>query len=124
MRRDVRVLLSVIAVCWSALAFESPAGAKIMAGEPPVVARAKAGAASSHGAPSVRRIARRVAQRLRRNRVCQQIINCNFRRRGLGFRGCVSSFSCRRCRFVRRCRRGARGRVCDWRARCGWGGLS
>jgi hypothetical protein len=53
-------------------------------------------------------------------RDCQTIRTCNFRRNG-SYRGCLSSYSCRVCRFVRvAC--GAR-RTCAV-MRCGWGGIS
>jgi len=53
-------------------------------------------------------------------RDCQTITTCNFRRGG-SYRGCLSSYSCRACRFVKvAC--GA-GRVCE-KMRCGWGGVS
>ncbi len=51
---------------------------------------------------------------------CQTIVNCEFRK-GRQFRGCVSSFSCRRCRFVRtKCQIGNDRRTCR-RLRCTWG---
>lgn len=55
------------------------------------------------------------------NRDCQTLLSCNFRRDGR-VRGCLSSYSCRQCRFVAsRCQVGApRGTcqrlVCDWGA--------
>lgn len=50
-------------------------------------------------------------------RDCQTILTCNFRKGG-SYRGCLSSYSCRTCRFVKvAC--GA-GRVCE-KLRCGWG---
>jgi hypothetical protein len=55
------------------------------------------------------------------NRDCQTLLTCNFRRNGQ-VRGCLSSYSCRQCRFVKsRCsvgnRRGnCRRLVCDWGA--------
>ncbi len=53
-------------------------------------------------------------------RDCQTILTCQFKRGG-SFRGCVSSYSCRRCEFVpSRCRiAGTRGGVCE-RLRCTW----
>lgn len=53
-------------------------------------------------------------------RDCQTIRTCNFRKGG-SYRGCLSSYSCRVCRFVKvAC--GA-GRTCE-KMRCGWGGVS
>jgi hypothetical protein len=37
---------------------------------------------------------------LNAGRECQTIRTCNFARRG-GYRGCLSTYSCRVCRFVR-----------------------
>jgi hypothetical protein len=54
-------------------------------------------------------------------RDCQTIRTCNFRRGG-SYRGCLSSYSCRVCRFVRVSCRGAAG-TCQM-LRCGWGGIS
>lgn len=56
------------------------------------------------------------------NRDCQTLLTCNFSRHG-SYRGCVSSYSCRVCRFVRaKCSVGGRrGRICE-RLRCDWGG--
>jgi hypothetical protein len=53
-------------------------------------------------------------------RDCQTVVQCRFRRGGV-YRGCISAFSCRRCRFVRdRCTiQGQRG-TCR-RLRCTWG---
>lgn len=54
-------------------------------------------------------------------RDCQTVLTCNFKRNG-DVRGCLSSYSCRQCRFVNaRCRVGAtrgscRRLVCDWGA--------
>ncbi len=54
-------------------------------------------------------------------RDCQTVVNCNYKRGGV-FRGCVSSFSCRRCRFVTaRCKIGNDRRTCR-KLKCGWGG--
>ncbi len=39
---------------------------------------------------------------------CQTIVRCNFRRGG-DYRGCISAYSCRRCRLVR-------SRICDRRS--------
>ncbi len=55
-------------------------------------------------------------------RDCQTITSCNFRRDG-SYRGCVSSYSCRVCRFVRASCKGLRGGACQ-KLRCGWGGVS
>lgn len=53
-------------------------------------------------------------------RDCQTILTCNFRRNG-SYRGCLSSYSCRACRFVpARCSVGSRRRTCH-QVRCGWG---
>lgn len=55
------------------------------------------------------------------NRDCQTVLTCNFKK-GSEVRGCLSSYSCRQCRFVTaRCSiGGARGKcrrlVCDWGA--------
>jgi hypothetical protein len=53
-------------------------------------------------------------------RDCQTVRTCNFRRGG-SYRGCLSSYSCRVCRFVRVSCSG--GRTCSI-MRCGWGGVS
>jgi len=58
-------------------------------------------------------------------RDCQTIRTCNFRRGG-SYRGCLSTYSCRVCRFVRvSCRGQGLGRrgVCQ-KLRCTWGGIS
>ena len=55
-------------------------------------------------------------------RDCQTIRTCNFRKGG-SYRGCLSSYSCRVCRFVRVPCRGVRGGTCQ-RMRCGWGDVS
>ena len=52
---------------------------------------------------------------------CQTIRTCNFAR-GADVRGCLSSYSCRSCRFVPRCQTIAGKRVCDYQAQCGWRG--
>jgi hypothetical protein len=52
---------------------------------------------------------------------CQTVRTCNFAR-GAAVRGCLSSYSCRRCNFVRTCRAIAGRRQCDYQARCGWRG--
>lgn len=55
------------------------------------------------------------------NRDCQTLLTCNFSKRGT-YRGCVSSYSCRVCRFVRaKCKIGGdRRRICE-RLQCSWG---
>lgn len=53
-------------------------------------------------------------------RDCQTVLACNFRRGG-AYRGCISSYSCRACRFVAaKCSVGDRRRTCR-RLRCDWG---
>jgi hypothetical protein len=53
-------------------------------------------------------------------RDCQTIRACNFGRGG-SYRGCVSSYSCRVCRFVRAsCYIDGSKRVCQ-QMRCTWG---
>lgn len=53
-------------------------------------------------------------------RDCQTVTTCNFARGGR-YRGCVSSYSCRSCRFVvSSCRIGAKSGKCR-RLICGWG---
>jgi hypothetical protein len=49
-------------------------------------------------------------------KLCTVVRSCNFSRRA-AVRGCLSSYSCRRCDFVKRC---ASGR-CEYVSRCGWG---
>ncbi len=55
------------------------------------------------------------------NRDCQTIVTCNYRKGG-SYRGCLSSYSCRVCRFVSaRCSiAGSSNRICQ-RMRCTWG---
>ena len=54
-------------------------------------------------------------------RHCQTLLTCRYRRGGR-FRGCISSFTCRTCRFSRqRCRTVNGRRVCTYPVRCGWG---
>lgn len=53
---------------------------------------------------------------LEAGKVCMVVRSCNFSRRA-AVRGCLSSYSCRQCDFVKRCS----GRRCEWRSRCGWG---
>jgi hypothetical protein len=55
-------------------------------------------------------------------RDCQTIVTCRFARGG-SYRGCLSSYSCRVCRFVAaRCQIGGagRGQQCH-QVRCTWG---
>jgi hypothetical protein len=53
-------------------------------------------------------------------RDCQAIRSCNFSRRG-SYRGCLSSYSCRVCRFVRTtCSVDGNRRLCQ-QMRCTWG---
>jgi len=57
------------------------------------------------------------------NRDCQTLLTCNFRKGG-SWRGCVSSYSCRQCRFVSvPCATvgGRKRRVCQ-RLQCDWNG--
>jgi hypothetical protein len=56
-------------------------------------------------------------------RDCQTIRTCNFRRGG-SYRGCLSSYSCRECRFVRASCRGLGRRGVCRRLVCTWGGVS
>jgi hypothetical protein len=54
-------------------------------------------------------------------RDCQTIRTCSFTRGG-SFRGCLSSYTCRVCRFVpARCEIGGRKTNCQ-EMRCTWGG--
>jgi hypothetical protein len=53
-------------------------------------------------------------------RDCQTLRTCNFARNGT-YRGCLSSYSCRVCRFVRAsCYVDRTKRVCQ-QIRCSWG---
>jgi hypothetical protein len=53
-------------------------------------------------------------------RDCQTIRSCSYSRGGV-YRGCVSSYSCRVCRFVQaRCTVDGQSRVCQ-RLKCSWG---
>jgi len=57
------------------------------------------------------------------NRDCQTLLTCNFRKGG-SWRGCVSSYSCRRCRFVPApCSivGGKKRRICQ-QLQCDWSG--
>jgi hypothetical protein len=54
------------------------------------------------------------------DRDCQVIRSCNFARGGV-YRGCLSSYSCRRCRFIPApCYVDGSRKVCQ-RMRCTWG---
>ena len=54
-------------------------------------------------------------------RDCQVVRSCNFGRYG-AYRGCLSTFTCRVCRFIpARCTLDGAQRVCQ-RIRCTWGG--
>ena len=55
-------------------------------------------------------------------RDCQVVRACNYGRGG-PYRGCVSTYTCRVCRFVRVSCKGLRGGSCQ-KLRCGWGGVS
>ncbi|CPR20092.1 hypothetical protein SAMN04488061_2186 [Filomicrobium insigne] len=53
-------------------------------------------------------------------RDCQTILKCNYKKGG-SFRGCISSYSCRVCKFVpANCQVGGQKRTCQ-RIRCTWG---
>jgi hypothetical protein len=53
-------------------------------------------------------------------RDCQTITTCRFTKGG-SYRGCLSSYSCRVCKFVpARCQIGGRGKICR-QVRCVWG---
>jgi hypothetical protein len=56
-------------------------------------------------------------------RDCQTIRTCNFRRGG-HYRGCLSSYSCRVCHFVRVSCRGLGRRETCRKMICAWGGVS
>jgi len=52
---------------------------------------------------------------------CHVILTCNFRRNA-SVRGCLSSYSCRQCSFVRRSVVSIDGvRRSEWRSSCDWG---
>jgi hypothetical protein len=54
-------------------------------------------------------------------RDCQTVRTCRFERGG-SYRGCLSSYTCRTCRFVKaRCEIGGRSQNCQ-EMRCTWGG--
>ena len=56
------------------------------------------------------------------DRICNTILTCNFARNA-PVRGCLSSYSCRRCAFVKRCQTISGKRICDYQERCGWRGV-
>ena len=56
-------------------------------------------------------------------RDCQTIRTCNYARGG-SYRGCLSSYSCRVCRFVQASCRGLGRRGTCQKLRCSWGGVS
>jgi len=52
---------------------------------------------------------------------CHVILSCNFRR-GASVRGCLSSYSCRQCQFVRHATGSVDGvRRSEWQSVCEWG---
>lgn len=53
---------------------------------------------------------------LEAGKFCTVVRSCNFSKKA-EVRGCLSSYSCRQCDFVKRCSNGR----CEWRSRCGWG---
>ncbi len=53
---------------------------------------------------------------LEAGKFCAVVRSCNFSKKA-DVRGCLSSYSCRQCDFVKRCSGGR----CEWRSRCGWG---
>ena len=57
------------------------------------------------------------ASGLEAGKICQVIRSCNFRRTAK-VRGCLSSYSCRQCKFVKHCSDGR----CEWQSVCTWGG--
>lgn len=53
-------------------------------------------------------------------RKCQTVLTCNYSKGG-SYRGCLSSYSCRQCRFVAaRCSVGSTSGRCQ-KLVCGWG---
>ena len=69
-------------------------------------------------APSV---AQTIAGPANNGRECQTIRTCNFAR-GAEVRGCLSSYTCRTCRFVKAsCSIGTAQGACQ-KLRCTWGG--
>lgn len=81
------------------------------------IALGAAALASGHAEPVVAQ----AAGALGADKRCHVVRTCNFRRGG-SYRGCLSSYTCRQCRFVmERCRiGGARGKC--RRLKCSWGG--
>ncbi len=63
-----------------------------------------------------------VAQAPPSDRICNTLLTCNFARNA-PVRGCLSSYSCRRCAFVKRCQTISGKRICDYQERCGWRGV-
>ena len=62
-----------------------------------------------------------VAAGLKAGKICQVIRTCNFARTA-SVRGCLSSYSCRQCDFVKRSVVSVNGvRRVEWRTVCGWG---
>ena len=55
-------------------------------------------------------------------RDCQTVLQCNFTRNGV-YRGCISAYTCRRCRLVRarNCGPTTQGRRTCRRLVCTWG---
>ena len=53
---------------------------------------------------------------------CQTLLRCNFSRNGV-YRGCISAYTCRRCRLVRarNCGTASQGRRTCRRLVCSWG---
>ena len=61
------------------------------------------------------------AQVLNGQRDCKTLLTCNYSKTG-SFRGCLSSYSCRSCRFVPATCTGTRpGETSCSRLRCSWG---
>ena len=59
------------------------------------------------------------AQAFDTTRDCQTLLKCNYAKGG-SFRGCISSYSCKTCRFVpAKCT--VRGETTCRRLQCGWG---
>jgi hypothetical protein len=56
-------------------------------------------------------------------RDCQTIRTCNYREGG-SFRGCISTYACRVCRFVPASCKGLGRRGTCQKLRCTWGGIS
>lgn len=52
---------------------------------------------------------------------CHVILTCNFKRNA-PVRGCLSSYSCRQCEFIKRATVSIDGvRRTEWRSSCDWG---